>query len=66
VTTNRQGHYMVVWEYAYVGPCCDWDIRYLFAYEGDSQGDPTQFRHIYGRQWTPNEVFLPAVLRSLP
>ncbi|RPI48837.1 MAG: hypothetical protein EHM56_13220, partial [Chloroflexi bacterium] len=27
VTTNQQGHYMVVWEYAYPGPCCDWDIR---------------------------------------
>ncbi|HSJ53850.1 MAG TPA: hypothetical protein VLC52_08875 [Anaerolineae bacterium] len=155
VATNQQGHYMVVWEYAYPGPCCDWDIRgqeldvggaavggvinvaqttddetnrrvvarpgpqrdyvavwqkgtltgseiwasrwgadvlvpdyfqvaaaawwdhaspavaatgarYLFAYEADSQGDPTQFRHIYGRYWTPNVVFLPMVLRNRP
>ena len=153
VTTNQQGHYIVVWEYAYPGPCCDWDIRgqelnvsgapvggivivsqttddetnpriaarpgpqrdyvavwqkdtgtgseiwasrwgdagvryeyfrvaaaawwdhttpdvaitgprYLFAYAADSQGDPTQFRHIYGRQWTPNAVFLPSALRN--
>lgn len=151
VTTNQQGTYMVVWEHAFPGPCCDWDIRgqelfvngapsggmviisqtlddetnprvaaqpgvqrdymavwqketamgseiwasrwgdagydyfqvaaavwwdyarpdvavagshYLFAYEGDSQGDPTVFRHIYGRQWTPYAVFLPLVLRS--
>jgi hypothetical protein len=153
VTTNQQGHYMVVWEYAYPGPCCDWDIRgqelnvsaapvggvvivsqttddetnprvvaqpgpqrdymavwqrgtatgseiwasrwgeagiqyeyfqvaaaawwdhtspaigvagprYLFAYEADSQGDPTQFRHIYSRPWTPNVAFLPVVLKN--
>jgi hypothetical protein len=153
VTTNQQGRYMVVWEHAYPGPCCDWDIRgqelditgapaggfvivsqtaddeanprivarpgprrdymalwqkettlgseiwasrlgddavpfeyfkvtsaawwdyacpvvaitgtrYLFAYEGDSQGDPTIFRHIYARWWTPNVAFLPLVLRK--
>ncbi len=155
VTTNQQGHYMVVWEYAYPGPCCDWDIRgqeldvsgtpvggsvivsqttddetnprvvarpgpqrdyvavwqratalgseiwasrwgddaaaydyfqvaaaawwdhaspvvevtgprYLFAYEADSQADPTQLRSIYGRQWTTNVVFVPAVLGNGP
>jgi hypothetical protein len=152
VTTNQQGHYMVVWEYAYPGPCCDWDIRgqeldvngtpvgsfaiisqtfddetnprvvarpgprrdylavwqrdtalgsqiwasrwgpgvrfeyfqvaaaawwnyanpevaitgvrYMFAYEGDSQGDPTIFRHIYGRYWTPNVLYAPLMLRK--
>ena len=152
VTTNQQSRYMVVWEHAYPGPCCDWDIRgqeldltgtrvgdvviisqtaddethprvvarpgpqrdylvvwqretatgseiwarwwggpgvqdeylqvaaaawwdhakpavaltgprYLFAYEADSQADPTQFRHIYGRQWTPYVEFLPVVLK---
>lgn len=155
VTTNQQDRYMVVWEYAYPGPCCDWDIRgqeldvsgapvgnivlvsqttddetnprvvarpgpqrdymavwqrtgatgseiwasrwgdngihyeyfqvaaafswdhasptvmatgphYRFAYEADSQGDPTQFRHIYSRQWTPNVVFLPGVSKNQP
>jgi len=153
VATNQQGRYLVVWEYAYPGPCCDWDIRgqelditgapvgsviivsqttddetnprivarpgpqrdyvavwqkdtslgseiwasrwgdgsvpfayfqvtaaawwdyarpfvaitgarYLFVYEGDSQGDPTVLRHIYGRFWTTDAVFLPAVLRK--
>ncbi len=39
---------------------------YLFAYEGDSQGDPTVFRHIYARQWVPNAVFLPTVVRNWP
>ncbi len=151
VTTNGEDYYMVVWEHAFPGPCCDWDIRgqelfpngtlsggvvliaqtlddevnpkvvarqglqhdylavwqkdaslgaeiwasrwgdtgftffhvasaawwnyaspdvaiagsrYLFVYEGDSQGDPTVYRHIYGRQWAPYGVFLPIVLRN--
>jgi hypothetical protein len=37
---------------------------YLVVYEGDSQGDPTVYRHIYGRRWVPHAVFLPAVLRN--
>ncbi len=151
VTTNQQDRYMVVWQHAYPGPCCDWDIRgqeldvsgnlvgslfsiasttddetspavvaqpgtgrdylavwqrssstgeeiwayhrkdanievfevaaaafwnhenpavawgqvaSLIVYEGDSQGDPTVHRHIYGRRWVPNAVFLPLVLRN--
>jgi hypothetical protein len=36
----------------------------LIVYEGDSQGDPTVYRHIYGRRWVPNAVFLPLVLRQ--
>ncbi|HSJ57982.1 MAG TPA: hypothetical protein VLC95_12420 [Anaerolineae bacterium] len=27
VATNQQGRYLVLWEHAYPGPCCDWDIR---------------------------------------
>ncbi len=27
VATNQQHRYIVVWEHAYPGPCCDWDIR---------------------------------------
>jgi len=37
--------------------------RYFIVYEGDSQGDPTVYRHIYGRLWTPNVVFLPFTRR---
>jgi hypothetical protein len=151
VATNQQHRYMVVWQHAYPGPCCDWDIRgqeldvngnlvgsvfsiasstddetspaivarpgpvrdylavwqrstsagediwayhrndanieafqiastafwdhgnpavawgqvaSLIVYAGDSQGDPTVYRHIYGRRWVPNAVFLPLVLRQ--
>ena len=153
VTTNQQQRYMVVWQHAFPGPCCDWDIRgqeldvngnlvgsalriarttddetypdvaarpgsgreyvavwqqttatgeairayqwgnvtrgyfdvaafafwnsenptvaagspgYLIAYEGDSAGDPTVYRHIYGRMWWPEVVYLPLVLRNVP
>jgi hypothetical protein len=151
VTTNDQHRYLVVWQHAYPGPCCDWDIRgqeldvagslaggefvvaqstddeqdpavaarpgpirdylavwqrttssgetieasrwgdvdpsffevasaafwdnenpavawgraaALIVYAADSQGDPTVYRHIYGRKWVPNAAFLPAVLRN--
>lgn len=151
VATNQQHRYMVVWQHAYPGPCCDWDIRgqeldvngnlvgspffiastaddetspavvarpgtdrdylaiwqrsrstgeeiwayyrtdasidvfevaaaafwdhespavawgrvgSLIVYEGDSQGDPTVHRHIYGRRWMPNAVYLPLVVRQ--
>ncbi len=152
VTTNEQHRYLVVWQHAYPGPCCDWDIRgqeldvtgglvgdeisiatslddetapavaarpgtgraylcvwqrtttageviragawgdagwtyygdvaavafwnnehpavaagrpsFLIAYEGDAQGDPTVYRHIYGRRWVPNVVFVPLVVRN--
>ena len=37
---------------------------FLIAFEGDAQGDPTVYRHIYGRRWVPNAVFVPVVLRS--
>jgi len=37
--------------------------RYFVAYEGDSQGNPTIIRHIYGRQWTRPTVFLPLTPR---
>jgi hypothetical protein len=150
VTTNEQNRYMVVWQHAYPGPCCDWDIRVqeldvsgnlvgfpfsiaasgddetypaivarpgtgrdflavwqrsrsageeiwayhledanieifqvagaafwdhenpavawggvtpLIVYEGDS-GDPTVYRHIYGRGGVPNAVYLPLVVRD--
>ena len=36
VTTNYQNRYVVVWEHAYPGPCCDWDIR---GQELDVNGD---------------------------
>ena len=155
VATNQQHRYMVVWQHAYPGPCCDWDIRgqeldvngnlvgsqffissstsadetspavvarpgterdylvvwqmswptgekevwgyyievggstavylevataafwdhespavawgqvgSLIVYEGDSQGDPGVHRHIYGRIWMPNSVYLPLVVRQ--
>lgn len=38
-------------------------LGYLFAYEGDSAGDPTVERHIYARTWVPFGTFLPAVQR---
>ena len=38
-------------------------IAYLIAYEGDAAGDPTVYRHIYGRIWWPAAVYLPLVLR---
>ena len=151
VATNQQHRYMVVWQHAYPGPCCDWDIRgqeldvngnlvgsvffiagtiddeispaivarpgpvrdylavwqrststgeeiwayhrrddnievfqvaagafwdhenpavawgqvaSLIVYEGDSQSDPTVYRHIYGRMWWPEAVYLPLILRN--
>jgi hypothetical protein len=36
----------------------------MIVYEGDSQGDPMVYRHIYGRRWVPNAVFLPLLLRQ--
>ena len=38
-------------------------VGYLIVYEGDSPGDPTVYRHIYGRMWWPEAVFLPLVVR---
>jgi hypothetical protein len=35
----------------------------LIVYEGDAQGDPTVYRHIYGLRWVSNAVFLPLALR---
>jgi hypothetical protein len=151
VATNQQHRYLVVWQHAYPGPCCDWDIRgrefdvngnpvgteltlaastddetaprvaarpgtgreylvvwqrttatgeavegrwwndtdsayldiadfgfwnsespavaagapsFLIVYEGDSQSDPTVYRHIYGRMWWPEAVYLPLILRN--
>ena len=151
LTTNDQHRYLVLWQYAYPGPCCDWDIRgqeldvagnlqggeliiadstddeqdpavaarpgairdylatwrrttssgetieatrwgdvtpsffevanvafwdsespavawdrasALIVYAADSQGDPTVYRHIYGRRWAPNATFLPLVTRN--
>jgi hypothetical protein len=151
VATNQQHRYMVVWQHAYPGPCCDWDIRgqeldvngnlvgsvfpigsttddetspaivarpgpvrdylavwqrststgeqiwayhrrddnievfevaaaafwdhknpavawgqvaSLIVYEGDSQSDPTVYRHIYGRMWWSETVYLPLILRN--
>lgn len=37
---------------------------YLIAYEGDSAGDPTVYRHIYGRMWWPAVVYVPLVLKG--
>jgi hypothetical protein len=153
VTTNQQHRYLVVWQHAFPGPCCDWDIRgqeldvqgglvgdqihiagsfddelapsvaarpgpkreylavwqrtttageaiyahawgdsgsifygsfasaafwenespavaagkpgFLAVYEGDAQGDPTVYRHIYGRRWVPYSMFLPIAVRDL-
>ncbi|MEJ5312402.1 MAG: hypothetical protein WHX52_21770 [Anaerolineae bacterium] len=39
-------------------------VGYLVVYEGDSTGDPTVYRHIYGRLWWPAAVYLPLVLRN--
>jgi hypothetical protein len=152
VTTNQQHRYFVVWQHAFPGPCCDWDIRgqeldaqgnpegstiyiassfddevaprvaarpgpkreylavwqrttaageaifarawgdsgviyhgdlasaafwsnegpavaagkpgFLAVYEGDAQGDPTVYRHIYGRRWVPYGMFLPIAVRA--
>lgn len=36
----------------------------MFVYEGDSQVDPNVLRSIYGRAWTPNALFLPAINRK--
>ena len=38
-------------------------VGYLVVYEGDSTGDPTIYRHIYGRLWWPAAVFLPLVVK---
>ena len=151
LTTNNQHRYLVLWQYAYPGPCCDWDIRgqeldvagnlqgdelviadstddeqdpavaarpgpirdylatwqqttssgetieasrwgdvtpssfevanvafwdsespavawgpisALIVYAADSQGDPSVYRHIYGRRWAPSATFLPLVTRN--
>jgi hypothetical protein len=44
------------------------DSGYLIAYEGDSIGNPTIVRHIYGRTYDPegkaNEIFMPLVLSN--
>jgi len=36
---------------------------YLIAYEGDS---PVTYRHIFGRVWWPEALYLPLVLRNAP
>jgi hypothetical protein len=36
---------------------------YLVAYEGDSAGDPTAHRHIYGTLLTPYTTLLPYTMR---
>lgn len=38
-------------------------VGYLVVYEGDSAGDPTVYRHIYGRLWWPEAVYLPLVVK---
>ncbi|MCJ7735995.1 MAG: hypothetical protein MUQ10_01600 [Anaerolineae bacterium] len=46
-------------------PAVAWgQVASLIVYEGDSQGDPTVYRHIYGRRRVPNAVFLPLVVRD--
>ncbi len=37
--------------------------RYLIAYESDSTGDPSVYRHIYARVWSPEGMFLPLMRR---
>jgi hypothetical protein len=37
---------------------------FLIAYEGDAAGDPTVYRHIYGRLWWPESVYVPLVVRK--
>jgi hypothetical protein len=36
----------------------------FIAYEGDSGSNPLVYRHIYGRRWVPNAIFLPLVDRN--
>jgi hypothetical protein len=38
--------------------------KYFISYEGDSTGDPTIMRHIYGRTWDANAIWLPMVGRN--
>jgi hypothetical protein len=39
VASSGYQHFMVVWQHAYPGPCCDWDIRaQLLDYVGDKDG----------------------------
>ncbi|MGQ9627225.1 MAG: hypothetical protein ACUVV0_10030 [Anaerolineae bacterium] len=38
---------------------------FLFAYEGDSASDPAVKRHIYGRVWWPNALYLPFIMKNL-
>jgi len=38
-------------------------VGYLVVYEGDSTGDPTVYRRIYGRLWWPEALFLPLVVK---
>ena len=48
-------------------PAVAWGrISYLFAFAGDSQGDPTVYRHIYGHTWFPYVVFVPFLQRPAP
>lgn len=73
IYTSRWGDANVQYDYFQVAAAAFWDYanptlvvagpNILYAYEGDSQGDPTQFRHIYSRYWTLNNAFLPAILR---
>ncbi len=46
------------WENAAPAVAMDGPV-YLIAYEGDSTGDPSVYRHIYARVWSPAGVFLP-------
>jgi len=39
-------------------------VASLIVYEGDSQGDPSVYRHIYGRRWVPAIAYLPLVVRN--
>ena len=38
--------------------------NYLTLYAGESPGDPTVVRHIYGRKWVGNVAFLPLIVRN--
>jgi hypothetical protein len=38
--------------------------NYLILYAGESPGDPTVVRHIYGRKWVGNAAFLPLIVRN--
>ncbi len=65
VTTNEQHRYVVVWQHAYPGPCCDWDIRgQELDVNGNLVGSPFYIANTSGDETSPDVVARPGTGRD--